>query len=302
MLWLNKHAPHRNNLSPYVDGRLTPAQTTALEAHLAVCEPCRHELEDLRATIAAVGDLPQLETPRSFAVTPQMLERRSAAARAPSTPPFAIGMRMASAAMAVVLAVVVIRRAARSNPPRNPGTQPSLRPGPTSKRAMKPVQTLPPQPESASKTMPVRPMAIPRRRLRRRRNFAAECPSLGDQTAAGGASSPTPAPGATAQPMPSSTTGSGTNSGGAGAAGGATGACDEKSIAAEQDSNSEAPPAPEPAADAIMQNEAPEVAASSVDNDDSVSTLRVIEIVLAGALMALLAAVAADLVLRRHSI
>src|SRR6266581_2214137 len=35
MLWLSKHARLRNNLSPYIDGRLTASQATALKVRLA---------------------------------------------------------------------------------------------------------------------------------------------------------------------------------------------------------------------------------------------------------------------------
>jgi len=59
MLWLSKHARLRNNLSPYIDGRLTASQATALKAHLAVCETCSRELDELRATATALNELPQ---------------------------------------------------------------------------------------------------------------------------------------------------------------------------------------------------------------------------------------------------
>ena len=107
MLWFNAHSRTRNKLSPYVDGQLSPDDRTALEKHLADCEICTTDLADLRATISAIGALGDAEPPRSFALTPQMLERRAVVPPAP-TPPIATGMRLAGAAVAIVLAVVLI--------------------------------------------------------------------------------------------------------------------------------------------------------------------------------------------------
>ena len=42
-------------LSSYLDGALPPADTERLEAHLADCPNCSEYVEQLRATIAAVG-------------------------------------------------------------------------------------------------------------------------------------------------------------------------------------------------------------------------------------------------------
>jgi hypothetical protein len=107
MLWLSKHTRIRNDLSVYIDGQLSQNARTAVEKHLAACEACARELEELRATISAVGALPEADAPRSFAVTPEVLERRISRP-APETPPVAIGMRLAGAAVAVALAVVVV--------------------------------------------------------------------------------------------------------------------------------------------------------------------------------------------------
>jgi anti-sigma factor RsiW len=50
-----------DRLSEYVDGELTPAERTALEAHLAACGACRQTLEELRRVVAqaqALDDRP----------------------------------------------------------------------------------------------------------------------------------------------------------------------------------------------------------------------------------------------------
>jgi len=108
MLWLNRHARFRNDLSAYADGALSPDKAHALEQHLSGCEACRTELDELRSIASAVRDMPKAEVPRSFVLTPNMLERRAAVPPAPSAPSLVAGMRLASAAVAVVLTVVVI--------------------------------------------------------------------------------------------------------------------------------------------------------------------------------------------------
>jgi anti-sigma factor RsiW len=107
MFWLDKHTRIRKNLSPYIDGQLSPRERTALEEHLATCDACRSELDELRATISAVGGVSDVEPPRSFALTAEMLERRVSSPPAP-VPGYAMGMRLAGAAVAVVLAVVLV--------------------------------------------------------------------------------------------------------------------------------------------------------------------------------------------------
>ena len=107
MLWLNTHARARKRISPYIDGQLSPRERTTLEAHLAGCDACRRELDELRATISVVGGMAEVEPARSFALTPPMLERRAATPPA-SVPPFATGMRLAGAGVALVLAVVLV--------------------------------------------------------------------------------------------------------------------------------------------------------------------------------------------------
>lgn len=107
MVWPNTHARSRKRLSTYIDGRLSPRERTVLEAHLAGCEACRAELNELRATITAVSGLADVEPPRSFTLTPRMLEQRAVAPLAP-VPPLATGMRLAGAGVALVLAVVLV--------------------------------------------------------------------------------------------------------------------------------------------------------------------------------------------------
>ncbi len=55
-------------LSPYIDGRVAPAEAELIEAHVAGCDACRAELSQLRSLVQALRALPQVAAPRSFAL------------------------------------------------------------------------------------------------------------------------------------------------------------------------------------------------------------------------------------------
>ena len=108
MLWLDTHRRFRDRLSAYIDGELGPGQAEALEAHLGSCPDCRRHLEELRATVAALRDLPQQEVPRPFALTPQQLPRPAAKAPVALVLALTTGLRLAGVALAFALAVVLV--------------------------------------------------------------------------------------------------------------------------------------------------------------------------------------------------
>ena len=56
-------------LSAYIDGKVSVREAEAVRAHLGACDRCRRELDTLRATVELLRQLPELETPRSFALT-----------------------------------------------------------------------------------------------------------------------------------------------------------------------------------------------------------------------------------------
>ena len=70
MFWYPwRRAGHRRMwelLSPYLDGEVSPRGRERVEQHLATCEACRQELEELRATVNLVQALPQVAPPRAF--------------------------------------------------------------------------------------------------------------------------------------------------------------------------------------------------------------------------------------------
>ena len=48
-------------VTEYLEDRLSPADRTRFEAHLASCEACRTYLEQFRSTIHVIGRLPEDE-------------------------------------------------------------------------------------------------------------------------------------------------------------------------------------------------------------------------------------------------
>jgi anti-sigma factor RsiW len=45
-------------LTEYLEGTLPPSEVAAIEAHLAICEGCQRYLDQMRATIEALGTVP----------------------------------------------------------------------------------------------------------------------------------------------------------------------------------------------------------------------------------------------------
>lgn len=53
-------------LSPYLDGVLAPAEREAVRVHLACCPRCSAELDELRASLRLLKELPELTPPAGF--------------------------------------------------------------------------------------------------------------------------------------------------------------------------------------------------------------------------------------------
>lgn len=106
MLWRNPHRRFQERLSAYLDGELSPDGARALQAHLDSCDDCAAEFADLRMASAALAELPEVEVPRSFALTPDLVGR--AAAQANGARSASTGFRLAGGALAAALAVVLV--------------------------------------------------------------------------------------------------------------------------------------------------------------------------------------------------
>ncbi len=105
MFWFNRHRRLRDQLSAYIDGELDASAAERLERHLAECGRCRQEMEQLRATVAALQELPAVEPPRSSTLSPERVAPRP---QMPVASPLAFGARIAAAGVAAALAVVLV--------------------------------------------------------------------------------------------------------------------------------------------------------------------------------------------------
>ena len=95
-----------DTLAEYMDGRLGATARTRVDQQLASCGDCREELEELRANVSLLRQLPTEPVPHSFSMPAPPVEPISPRASAPLRVPQWVYAGAASAAV-VVLAVLV---------------------------------------------------------------------------------------------------------------------------------------------------------------------------------------------------
>jgi hypothetical protein len=80
----NEHTLSR--LSDYLDGELAPREAKEVEAHLDGCPECSRVLDELRAVVAAAGELPDVPPDRDLwpAIEARLAPRTDAPDRAPA--------------------------------------------------------------------------------------------------------------------------------------------------------------------------------------------------------------------------
>ncbi len=103
-------ARHRNFAEcadAYADGELRGAKLRRFEQHLGGCEACQAAVAGARTLKTAVGALPEVAAPRSFQLTPRMVEKPAAAKQKAGTPLY-LGLARAGAAMSVAVFAVVL--------------------------------------------------------------------------------------------------------------------------------------------------------------------------------------------------
>jgi anti-sigma-K factor RskA len=116
------HDEYRENIGAYVLGALPELEAELLERHLAGCESCRGEVEELRPVTSAIArSVPQVEPPPSLKASLMEVVNAEAAARAEPArrrerrsfgtwfsslqPRMAVGMALAVLALGVVVGV-----------------------------------------------------------------------------------------------------------------------------------------------------------------------------------------------------
>ncbi len=111
------HDRVREQLSEYLDRRLSPEERAAVELHLSDCQPCSDELRALQATTQLLHSLPSVRLPRSF-----LLE----AAPRPAPLPRAFFWMRTAAAVAATAFVVLIAAPMVMPSGRAPASAPAL--------------------------------------------------------------------------------------------------------------------------------------------------------------------------------
>ena len=106
MLWRNPHRRFQERLSAYLDGELSPTDAVALESHLDSCDSCREEMAQISFFASALAELPGVDAPRSFALTPEHVAQPAAQPQAMRS--VNSGLRMAGSVLAAALAVVLV--------------------------------------------------------------------------------------------------------------------------------------------------------------------------------------------------
>lgn len=96
-----RHGRLRELLSSYIDDEVSDSERRLIETHLSECEECRQELESLRLTVSALRQLPEIQATRSFALSVEPKPMRS-------SPGWALGVRLAASAAAVVLVGLIL--------------------------------------------------------------------------------------------------------------------------------------------------------------------------------------------------
>src|SRR5207237_5364388 len=64
-----------DNLSAYLDNRLSGTERARIESHLHTCSRCQADLESLRYTARLLQAMPTMRAPRSFTLTPEQAAR-----------------------------------------------------------------------------------------------------------------------------------------------------------------------------------------------------------------------------------
>jgi anti-sigma factor RsiW len=93
-------------IQDHVDGTLPEGQRRLLDAHLVDCEGCRGELEQVRALVGSLADLPRDSEPSSDLWPGLRARIEAATAPLPFRPPTRVPVTRLAAAAAILVAMV----------------------------------------------------------------------------------------------------------------------------------------------------------------------------------------------------
>lgn len=119
---MSEHEQQRDELAPYLLGALSPGEAAELEQHIAACEECRAELEQLRPVVQALPESverveppPRLRTRVMAEVQADVGKGRARARLSPGSRRHTTFLRPATAVAAVVLIAAATLAYAISN-------------------------------------------------------------------------------------------------------------------------------------------------------------------------------------------
>ena len=115
-------------LSSYIDGQLTAEERAALEQRLEHDQTLRRELDELRATVAALRSLEPVRPPRSFTLDPAQVAPRSRLSLLRLLP---LAGTMAAALMCVIVTFTVFGGGMGGAPASAPLSAPAVADAPT---------------------------------------------------------------------------------------------------------------------------------------------------------------------------
>jgi anti-sigma factor RsiW len=100
-------------LTAYLDGRLSSAERSVVEEHLAGCAPCRARAEEFRGVWSVMDELPAIEP--SFGFDARLRQRVAAEPRRSGFGWFVPQARLALAAVLLIALTVWVAKRPRSN-------------------------------------------------------------------------------------------------------------------------------------------------------------------------------------------
>lgn len=104
--FLRTHSRYREMADAFLDGELRPDETVRFEAHAAGCIECSALLETGKALKASLGTIPVVQAPRSFRITPAMVQERAPSPAPMRATPLLMVARVGAAASVAAFAVV----------------------------------------------------------------------------------------------------------------------------------------------------------------------------------------------------
>src|SRR5512139_411114 len=99
---LRPHARLHSQVDAYVDGELNPAASARFESHLSECRSCVEAVALGREIKVAFATVPPVEAPRSFHLTPAMIQQPVRASLPPPRGQFALRLAQTTAGVAIV--------------------------------------------------------------------------------------------------------------------------------------------------------------------------------------------------------